>query len=445
MKTPRFSGPFKWSALRQQLLSLRDDVHTIRKIAGRNVTIDEHRGKGKVINASRDRGVTPSPTGCALPGGECPHAVCFDVQFDESDVSDQNLFDLTDSDDNSGWGMWKEVDGGNMTFFAFGWGYTDSISIPLDTEFHAISYQIYRTDATTGNVTWSVDGVTQSFDGTFNTVTEAATVDFGARNGSPGAHRTLRNIVVLANPDTDEVDFTSMSFDTFSGGASIVSGELRIDDDSGDAYALKNLDPVYLIDCIGACCSGEDCDEMTKTDCDSSGGRFVAGKTCDPNPCACGYAGGFLVHVTLTADINGTCDSGIGITTVTPQSFDDDLTIGSSTTIDEVTLCNVATNATAGRLHYVCGDTEDEMDYVIGFSIGVVTVAGNIDGDPFSVGDWVLGVSPFALYPLGGLGDCSPCTFSPTTYHIVLPDVSNTISISDSGVTAEVSLTFYYA
>lgn len=56
MNTPRFSGPFKWSALRQQLLSLRDDIHTIRKVAGRNVTIDEHRGKGTVINATRPRG-----------------------------------------------------------------------------------------------------------------------------------------------------------------------------------------------------------------------------------------------------------------------------------------------------------------------------------------------------------------------------------------------------
>lgn len=63
MKTPRFEGPFKWSALRQQLLSLREDVQSIRKLAGRNVTVDERPGKGTVINVTRER-----------PGaaGECP-------------------------------------------------------------------------------------------------------------------------------------------------------------------------------------------------------------------------------------------------------------------------------------------------------------------------------------------------------------------------------------
>lgn len=69
MKTPRFSGPFKWSALRQQLLSLREDVQSIQKVAGRNVTIDEHRGKGKVINARRDRAA--AATGACCVGTDC--------------------------------------------------------------------------------------------------------------------------------------------------------------------------------------------------------------------------------------------------------------------------------------------------------------------------------------------------------------------------------------
>lgn len=72
MKTPRFSGPFKWSALRQQLLSLRQDIRSIQKVAGRNVTIDEHRGKGAVINARRDRATAGATTGaCCADDGSC--------------------------------------------------------------------------------------------------------------------------------------------------------------------------------------------------------------------------------------------------------------------------------------------------------------------------------------------------------------------------------------
>lgn len=64
MKTPRFSGPFRWSALGQQLLSLREDVQSIQKIAGRNVTIDEYPGKGTIINVSRSRQEAPAVGGC---------------------------------------------------------------------------------------------------------------------------------------------------------------------------------------------------------------------------------------------------------------------------------------------------------------------------------------------------------------------------------------------
>lgn len=71
MKTPRFSGPFKWSALRQQLLSLREDIQSIQKVAGRNVTVDEHRGKGMVINARRDRAAAGAATGACCVGSDC--------------------------------------------------------------------------------------------------------------------------------------------------------------------------------------------------------------------------------------------------------------------------------------------------------------------------------------------------------------------------------------
>lgn len=73
MKTPRFSGPFKWTALRQQLLSLREDVQSIEKIAGRHVTIDEHRGEGKVINVASDASRRPTSGG---GGGAATGACC---------------------------------------------------------------------------------------------------------------------------------------------------------------------------------------------------------------------------------------------------------------------------------------------------------------------------------------------------------------------------------
>lgn len=78
MKTPRFEGPFKWSALRQQLLSLREDIKSVSKVAGRHVTIDEHRGKGKVINAASDASRRPSGGG-APPScyGTVTATICF--------------------------------------------------------------------------------------------------------------------------------------------------------------------------------------------------------------------------------------------------------------------------------------------------------------------------------------------------------------------------------
>lgn len=83
MKTPRFSGPFRWSALRQQLLSLRDDVQSINKIAGRNVTIDEHRGKGKVINVASDASRGGGGGGPTATGACCTDGVCSEVTQEE--------------------------------------------------------------------------------------------------------------------------------------------------------------------------------------------------------------------------------------------------------------------------------------------------------------------------------------------------------------------------
>lgn len=67
MKTPRFTGPFKWSALRNQLLSLREDIQSARKVAGRHVRISEYPGKGTVIDVD----TTARRPGPAVPTGAC--------------------------------------------------------------------------------------------------------------------------------------------------------------------------------------------------------------------------------------------------------------------------------------------------------------------------------------------------------------------------------------
>lgn len=94
MKTPRFSGPFKWSALRQQLLSLREDLQSIEKLPGHNVTIDEHRDKGKVINVQSDTSRRPT-------GGGGVGACCYD---------DGTCDNLTESDCTEAGGNWQGED-----------------------------------------------------------------------------------------------------------------------------------------------------------------------------------------------------------------------------------------------------------------------------------------------------------------------------------------------
>lgn len=92
MKTPRFEGPFKWSTVRAGLLSLREDVQSIEKVPGHNVTIDEHRSKGKVINVASDR----RPTGGGGVG-----ACCYD---------DGTCDNLTESDCTEAGGNWQGED-----------------------------------------------------------------------------------------------------------------------------------------------------------------------------------------------------------------------------------------------------------------------------------------------------------------------------------------------
>lgn len=73
MKTPKFTGPFQWGSVRKQLLSLRDDVKSVQKTAGKNIDIDVHPGKGTVLHAIRKREEEspPIPTGACCVEEDC--------------------------------------------------------------------------------------------------------------------------------------------------------------------------------------------------------------------------------------------------------------------------------------------------------------------------------------------------------------------------------------
>lgn len=305
MKTPRFSGPFKWSALRQQLLSLREDIQSIQKVAGRNVTIDEHRGKGKVINARSDEG-SPSGgggcSGCGLPVGDCPHSVCVQFKLDGDDTSNQDIVEFFADVFGHGWGFFYEDGNWNMYGFNFAEDTTGSLAASdvFDT-WHALSVQM-RTSGTVVTVQWSVDGVSGTSFDTYWHGTLAGTLRCGAFSGSGDAHRTIRCVTVLANPATDEQDFNFPpgSFDSFVGGAAIVGGQLRIDSTAADVYADKFLSPAYSVECTGACCVGETCTVTSEADC--TGIYQGDGTVCDPNPCCLDSRLVSLLGVTFCSD-----------------------------------------------------------------------------------------------------------------------------------------------
>lgn len=274
MKTPRFSGPFKWSALRQQLLSLRDDVHTIRKVAGRNVTIDEHRGKGKVINARRDRAAVPPLIGCELPDGDCPHAVCFELFLDDTDASNQDFFDMYFVGayfDGTDWQVYGDSSASLTAVSAF-------------NTWHKFVFQFTKQGDGSVLGEWSVDGVAgPSFNalGAGATTGSITSVQFGAQGGAGAKHRSIRNITILGFAIS--FDFPPDSFSNLVGtGISESGGVLRIDNDSDDdAYGNK----VTYADLICCTCpdspSWRDCVEISAIDItyDFSGSSSVAGCT----------------------------------------------------------------------------------------------------------------------------------------------------------------------
>jgi hypothetical protein len=249
----------KWlSATRRAILSAQPQ-------AGRHVTIDEHPGKGTVINV--DDTSTRRPTGggcsgCMLPDGDCPHTVCIDVQLDAEDDTDGDVIDFLNSGDSTniiavfptvgttGW----ELYGGSPETDIF-------ISTPDprgDGLVHHISVTLTRVDDSTVAATLTVDGTSSSANLTIDT---AASTNYdqlliGSNNRTLGtaSHRTVKCASLLANPGSteEEFNFPPDSFDSLTSGASIVAGALRVDS-SSDAYGTKGFDPAYDLICAQTC------------------------------------------------------------------------------------------------------------------------------------------------------------------------------------------------
>ncbi len=249
---------------------------------------------GGKVALSDDCCCAEPPTGCVLPSsGECPHSICFEIKLDSNDTSDGNFSDLL-----SGSFIGSFFDG--VDWWVFGNGNFSTLTAidPYDT-WHSFVIQITKLTDTDIRVNWSVDGVAApSFD---DTVGASPSFDdtfrVGADFGTGAAHRSMRNIILLGNPDTPEEDFIfpTDSFDSFTAGASVIGDELRIDG-TGDQHATKDLAPAYSLSCkCNSSCVGYsphsnpldgNCylSHLNPQNCDNANGC----PTNDPNSCYSG-------------------------------------------------------------------------------------------------------------------------------------------------------------
>lgn len=277
MKTPRFDGPFKWRALRQQLLSLCEDVQSIKKVAGRNITIDEHQGKGSVINAAdtsarRGSGPVPPPgeCPCALPSIDCSHAICFSFNVATAELSDGYydtgyLVEMTDGI-NPYFQSYPFIQsdglGGYTASFYCATGPTSiQIDMPMTLEdffdhWHSISIKISPLF-----VTLCAYGVTKSVEQN-GAVPDLNGLFVGSDQAFPGpVSISLKDIKFLSNPDTAEPDFIfpADSFDSTIGSGQSIAGDTVIisSSDSAKNGYLKTLDPAWVIDCPCIVCDSQ--------------------------------------------------------------------------------------------------------------------------------------------------------------------------------------------
>lgn len=335
----------------------------------------------------------------------CSHAISCEVKFDSNDTSNQDFLELELGTGTDGFGILYSPNGPNYDIIAYAQvGANAVVTLPGSTFFgtwHSVCMEFCRTDDNTGILSLIADGLQAS--GTFDITTghiKPDTVYAGARQGTGNAHRTIRCVKTVGNLASDEPVFqfpSPDSFDSFTTGASIVNGNLRIDSTGADAYGQKTLSEPY---------------NMTRSE----------------------------VNVTLTSTISGTCTSGIAITSTAGQAFSgivsvttDSIPVGATAEI-----CEGSFTSTQGRLHEACGATTTDVNFAQSYALGVVKNAGTISGTSFNVGDWVLFVGSVGAGPLGGCGPCS----SSYPYVLVLPEVANTLVLTVGGITQTINLTF---
>jgi hypothetical protein len=204
---------------------------------------------------------------CSLPADTCPHAICFEVNIDAQEVSDNSFSEDFISAEAADASSLFAVDvdyqdfGGGALWYLYTRDSTQS-TVPISGNdpsllpgvWHCI--QISIVGIVGGfRLRLTVDGVTAS-----GTADVTSLSDFGrfiAGNDSShglSVHRSIRNISVLANPSTAEENFifTGDSFNSLTGGASIVGDTVRFDAGLGTSfnYALKTLSPQHELDCV---------------------------------------------------------------------------------------------------------------------------------------------------------------------------------------------------
>ena len=202
---------------------------------------------------------------CAL-SGECPHSICFQVRLDTPEGFG-DFMRFSTADDSNYIGVTAYLAGGTTftwevyDFATFNFADVTPAIDPHDGEYHTVIVQMHRIDNETITVTLTVDGISNSYDVEPGDI-PFSKIQLGGINAGEGAplHRLMGCLSVLGNPDNDaeeDFSFPASSFDSFTGGASVVDDILVIDDDdAGEAYATKTLDvPFNLICC---CDPGED-------------------------------------------------------------------------------------------------------------------------------------------------------------------------------------------
>lgn len=217
-------------------------------------------GKVALSDACCCNPITSCGGTCSLPEGDCPHAICAEFWFDANDTSNGDVIHLHSNSNDAGF----YLDGTTWRLYV---GASNILAVPavnIRETWHTV--KIKTTYAGSGTVNWSleVDGVSDTGDAPWaecDPITEIRTGSLFFASGD--AHRLIRCITSLGNPDSAEEDFgfPTQSFDSFTGGASIVGGQLRIDSLAGaDAYGEKDFDPGYDIACPCRC--PRDCEEI---------------------------------------------------------------------------------------------------------------------------------------------------------------------------------------